>query len=95
MPISLTRTIISATPYVEQGVYDQAIPHLERAIAIAPHLKRAHYNLARAYREAGNLEAATNAVTETLRLDANYQPAHQLADTIKAGALQQRYYLSQ
>ena len=69
--------------YVEQGASDQAVPHLERAIAIAPHLKRAHYNLARAYREAGNLEAATNAVTETLRLDANYQPAHELADTIK------------
>lgn len=69
--------------YVEQGAYDQAVPHLERAIAIAPHLKRAHYNLARAYRETGNLEAATNAVTETLRLDANYQPAHELADTIK------------
>ena len=69
--------------YVEQGVHDKAIPHLERAIAIAPHLKRAHYNLARAYRESGNLEAATNAVTETLRLDANYQPAHELAGTIK------------
>ena len=69
--------------YVEQGTYEQAIPHLERAIAIAPHLKRAHYNLARAYRESGNLEAATNAVTETLRLDANYQPAHELAGTIK------------
>ena len=69
--------------YVEQGAYDQAVPHLERAIAIAPHLKRAHYNLARAYRETGNLEAATNAVTETLRLDVNYQPAHELADTIK------------
>ena len=69
--------------YVEQGTHDKAIPHLERAIAIAPHLKRAHYHLARAYRESGNLEAATNAITETLRLDANYQPAHQLADTIK------------
>ena len=69
--------------YVEQGAYDEAVPHLERAIAIAPHLKRAHYNLARAYKETGNLEAATNAVTETLRLDANYQPAHELADTIK------------
>ena len=69
--------------YVEQDAYDEAIPHLERAIAIAPHLKRAHYNLARAYRASGNLEAATNAITETLRLDANYQPAHELADTIK------------
>ena len=69
--------------YVEQGAYDKAVPHLERAIAIAPHLKRAHYNLARAYRETGNLEAATNAVTETLRLDADYRPAHELADTIK------------
>ena len=69
--------------YVEQGEHDKAIPHLERAISIAPHLKRAHYNLARAHRALGNLEAATNAVTETLRLDPNYQPAHELADTIK------------
>ena len=69
--------------YVEQGVSDEAIPHLERAIAIAPHLKGAHYNLARAYRESGNLEAATNAITETLRLDPNYQRALELADTIK------------
>ena len=69
--------------YVEQGAYDKAIPHLERAIAIAPNLKRGHYNLARAYQESGNLEAATHTVTETLRLDSNYQPAHKLADTIK------------
>ena len=69
--------------YIEQGHADEAIPHLERAIAIAPNLKRAHYNLARAYQESGNLEAATHAVTETLRLDSNYQPAHELADTIK------------
>ena len=69
--------------YVEQGHADKAIPHLERAVAIAPNLKRAHYNLARAYRESGNLEAATHAVTETLRLDSNYQPAYELADTIK------------
>ena len=69
--------------YVEQGHADKAIPHLERAIAISPNLKRAHYNLARAYRESGNLEAATHSVTETLRLDPNYQPARELADTIK------------
>ncbi len=69
--------------YVEQGEHDKAIPHLDRAIAIAPHLKRAHYHLARAYRALGNLEAATNALTETLRLDSNYQPAHELANTIK------------
>ena len=69
--------------YVEQGHADKAIPHLERAVAIAPNLKRAHYNLARAYQESGNLEGATHAVTETLRLDSNYQSAHELADTIK------------
>ena len=69
--------------HVEQGSYDKAIPHLERAIVIAPNLKRAHYNLARAHRESGNLEAATHAVTETLRLDANYQPARELANSIK------------
>ncbi|MCE2415557.1 tetratricopeptide repeat protein [Candidatus Poribacteria bacterium] len=69
--------------YVEQGYYKKAIPHLEQVIAIAPHLKRAHYNLARAYRELGNWEAATHAVTETLKLDPNYQPAKELADILK------------
>ena len=69
--------------YVEQGEHDKAIPHLDRVIAIAPHLKRAHYHLARAYRALGNLEAATTAVTEALRLDANYQPACELAEIIK------------
>ncbi len=69
--------------YVEQGEPDKAIPHLERVIAIAPHLKRAHYHLARAYRALGNLEAATTAVTEALKLDANYQPAYELANIIK------------
>ena len=69
--------------HVEQGSYDKAIPHLERAIIIAPNLKRAHYNLARAHRESGNLEAATNALTETLKLDTNYQPARELANSIK------------
>ena len=69
--------------YVEHGHTDKAIPHLERAIAIAPNLNRAHYNLARAHRESGNLEAATHALKETLRLDSNYQPAYELADTIK------------
>ena len=63
--------------------YDKAIPHLERAITIAPNFKRAHYNLARVYRESGNLEAATHALTETLRLDPNYQRAHELANSIK------------
>ena len=46
-------------------------------------IKEAHYNLARAYRESGNLEAATHALTETLRLDPNYQRAHELANSIK------------
>ena len=69
--------------YVEQGTYDQAIPHLERVITIAPHLKRAHYHLARAYKALGDLEAATNAVTEALRLDASYQPAYELANIMK------------
>lgn len=69
--------------YVEQGQYDKAIQHLERAIALNPNLKHAHYNLARAYREQGDLEAATNAATETLRLDANYEPVHELVDRLK------------
>ena len=69
--------------YVEQEHYNKAIPHLEQVIAIAPHLKRAHYNIARAYRELGNREAATTAVTESLKLDPNYQPARELADALK------------
>ena len=69
--------------YVEQGHYNKAIRHLEQVIVIAPHLKRAHYNIARAYRELGNREAATTAVTESLKLDPNYQPARELADALK------------
>lgn len=69
--------------YVEQGEHDKAIPHLERVIAIAPHLKLAHYHLARAYRASGDLEAATTAVTKALKLDANYQPACELANIMK------------
>lgn len=69
--------------YVEQGEHDKAIPHLERVVVIAPHLKRAHYHLARAYRASGNLKAAMTAVTEALRLDANYQPAYELANIMK------------
>ena len=69
--------------YVEQGEHGKAIPHLERVIVIAPHLKRAHYHLARAYRASGDLKAATTAVTEALKLDANYQPACELANIMK------------
>ena len=69
--------------YLEQEAQDKAIPHLEHVITIAPHLKRAHYHLARAYQALGDLEAATNAVTEALRLDANYQPAYELANIMK------------
>ena len=83
MPILVDANYYLGYAYIEQGHYDKAIPHLERAIAIAPNLKRAYYNLARAHRELGNLEAATHAVTETLRLDPNYQRAHELANLIK------------
>lgn len=69
--------------YVEHGEHDKAIPHLKRVIVIAPHLKRAHYHLARAYRASGDIEAATTAVTEALRLDANYQAAYELANIMK------------
>lgn len=69
--------------YIERGSYDKSIPHLEQVIAIAPHLKHAHYNLAHAHRELGNWDAATHAVTEALKLDPNYQPARELADTLK------------
>lgn len=69
--------------YVEQGEHDKAIPHLERVVVIAPHLKRAHYHLARAYRASGDIEAATTAVTAALKLDANYQPAYELANLMK------------
>jgi tetratricopeptide (TPR) repeat protein len=69
--------------YVEQRQFNKAIQNLEQAIIGNPNHKEAYYNLAHAYRETGNLEAATNAATETLRLDPNYQPIHDLVESIK------------
>lgn len=69
--------------YVEQRQFDNAVQHLEEAIISDPNNIDAHYNLARAYREIGNLEAATNAASETLRLNPNFQPIHDLVETIK------------
>ena len=78
--------------YVEQGTYDQAIPHLERATRYcAPHLKRRPTTTSHAPTENRAIwKPQQMLVTETLRLDPNYQRAHELADTIKQGALQQR-----
>jgi len=69
--------------YVEQRQFDNAIQHLERAIISDPNKIDAHYDMARAYRELGNLEAATNAASETLRLNPNFQPIHDLVESIK------------
>lgn len=69
--------------FVEKRQYGKAIEHLEQANSIVPNSIETHFQLARAYRESGNLEAATNEITEILRLDPNYQPVHDLVESIK------------
>jgi len=42
--------------YADQGNASAAIPHYQRAIQIAPQTEEAHFRLAQAYRQAGQLE---------------------------------------
>ncbi len=69
--------------YIEVKQFDNAIRHLEQAKNTDPNLIEVQYNLARSYREIGNLEASTNAATETLRIDPEYAPIRDLVEKIK------------
>lgn len=69
--------------YIEVKQFEDAIRHLKQVLDSGQNLIEVHYNLARAYSELGNLEAATNEVTETLRLEPVYPPIQGLVENIK------------
>jgi tetratricopeptide (TPR) repeat protein len=54
---------------LERDRVNEAIPALERAVALAPDSPQSHFSLSLAYRRAGRPEDATRERTEFLRLD--------------------------
>ena len=75
--------------YRNIGQYTKAVNSLKRAIAIKPDYQTAYYNLARTYFEMENLQAASEAVLEALRLDANDQDTLKLLKDIQYTYLKQ------
>lgn len=54
--------------YVLMGRYEEALPWLQRSIAITPGTGRSHFMLAAAYQRSGRFEEARAAIAEGLRL---------------------------
>jgi DNA-binding winged helix-turn-helix (wHTH) protein/Flp pilus assembly protein TadD len=54
--------------YVLTGRYDEALPWIQRSIAITPGTGRSHFLLAAAYQRSGRFEEARAAIAEGLRL---------------------------
>ncbi len=75
--------------YREIGEPAKAVDLLKRAIATKPDYQRAYYNLAETYFEMKNLQAASETLLESLRLDADDQ------DTLKLLKNIQNVYLKQ
>ncbi|MFT4117531.1 tetratricopeptide repeat protein [Bradyrhizobium sp.] len=58
----------AGTAYALMGRYDEALPWLQRSIAITPGTGRSHFLLAAAYQRSGRSEEAKAAMQEGLRL---------------------------
>jgi DNA-binding winged helix-turn-helix (wHTH) protein/tetratricopeptide (TPR) repeat protein len=58
----------AGTAHVLMGRYDEALPWLQRSIAITPGTGRSHFMLAAAYQKLGRFEEARAAIAEGLRL---------------------------
>jgi DNA-binding winged helix-turn-helix (wHTH) protein/Flp pilus assembly protein TadD len=58
----------AGTAHVLMGRYDEALPWLQRSIAITPGTGRSHFMLAAAYQRLGRFEEAKAAIAEGLRL---------------------------
>ncbi len=64
--------------YAEQDKLKKAISALDRARTYLPNLPEIPYALATVYLRLGDLKQAQIAITECLKIDANYQPAREL-----------------
>jgi len=58
----------AGTAYALMGRYEEALPWLQRSIAITPGTGRSHFLLAAAYQRTGRYEEAKAAIAEGLRL---------------------------
>ena len=63
--------------------YNEAVAEFEKAIRIESNFKEAHHGLGLTYLRIGKLDLAKGKAKDTLKIDANYQPALQLLDTIR------------
>ena len=68
--------------YLETKQYNRAVPEFEAAIKLDANFIGAHCALCRAYLEQDELEKASTLVITALKLDATYQPAMLLRETI-------------
>lgn len=63
--------------------YNEAVTEFEKAVGVDSRFKEAHHGLGLAFLKMGNLDAARRKAEETLRIDANYQPALLLLNAIR------------
>ena len=75
--------------YREIGETEKAVDLLKRAIATKPDYQRAYYNLAETYFEMKNLQAASETLLESLRLDADDPDTLKLLKNIQSVYLKQ------
>lgn len=73
----------SGLAHLDNEEYSKAITKFNEAINIDPIYTEAHCDLARGYLGLGKLEEAEKSAKEALRLDANYQPTHDLLQDIR------------
>ncbi|MDE0683745.1 MAG: tetratricopeptide repeat protein [Candidatus Poribacteria bacterium] len=69
--------------YLDAKMHAEAIAEFKKAIDLDPDFVAAYIGLGTVYLEIGQFDDAENAAKETLRIDADSQPAHQLLDSIK------------
>lgn len=62
--------------FLNQGKYQEAIPHLNEALQINPNYADAHNNLGNVFLNQGKYREATNQYNEALRINPNYAKAH-------------------
>ena len=78
-----TRACNQGLIFLHSQRYNEAVAEFERAIRIESNYLEAHHGLGLTYLGIGNLDLAKTKAEDTLRIDANYQPALQLLDTIR------------
>lgn len=66
------------------GLFDQAIEYYTRALDFTKEDDHLYYNLARAYKEKGDLPSALKSIEKCLSIDPALEPAQRLRDALQA-----------